>query len=192
MSSTSRVSRKFLFAFCLFSFVLATAPPLYSEEPSDKQSGGQMMEESSSMYGQLVAHVEDALHAARGNDLNKAVKHAEMAIKASYAVQKDFDTMKVEKEVQHDFAEGMKLLEDAINKSNKGTAKLFEASLTDILIRLKDKVDGGAGDDTCQGDGCPMLSSGCCSSPGMTKCNRINPARKCTNAGSPCNACYCL
>jgi hypothetical protein len=188
MSSTSRVSRKYLFAFCLFTFVLAAAPSSYSAEPSAKQGDEQMVQESSSMYGQAVAHAEDALQAARGNDLNKAVKHAEMAIKAARAVQRDFDTMKVEQEAQHDFAEGVKSLENALTQANKGNSQLAEIKFTEALVFW----DGFKDPKGCHGGGCSLnATTGCCATPGMTNCNRYFPTRKCTNVGTPC-VCYCM
>jgi hypothetical protein len=148
-----------------------------------------MVEESSSMYGQAVAHAEDALQAARGKDLNKAVTHVKMAIEVAQRAQRDFDTMKVEPEAQHDFAEGVKSLEDAVNQANKGNSQLIEEKLIKALVLWHREPKG---DEVCHGEGCPKLASGCCSQPGLTKCNRFYPLRKCTNAGSPCNACYCL
>ena len=121
------------------------------------------------------------------NEIIFPVEHADMAIKVAHAAQRDFNTMKVEQKVQDDFTEGVKLLEDAVIYGNKGNSQLVEKNLIRALT-LWHPVEGPVG---CHGDGCPLLANGCCATPGMLKCNRYFPARKCTNVGNPC-VCYCM
>lgn len=192
MPSMIGVGRTYLFPLCLFSLVLG-ATAAYSAEPMSKQSAEPIAQESSSMYGQAVAHAEDALHATREHNLDKAVKHAEMALREARSAQRDFEVMKVEPDAQQDFAEGIKSLEEAIALAHKGgDQKIIEVALIKTLgkwgpVRV---ADGGKGDGGCHGEGCSLTPCGGCANPGQTKCNRFYPNRVCTSGGA-C-VCYCM